>query len=442
MKIKIIVIIIVVIGFLTSPLSFADMRCNELSLINDHDLIISKGYIEKNDNITILHVSGSHYEMGYQHGWYLREYAQQNLRAFLHFSEISVDDLLSIWYQMEPYVPQQYLDEIQGLADGANVSFEEVVAAYMVIVWGDRGCFGFAAWGPATKSGYMIHSRSFDLPFDIQDPISGRYVHENHVLIIRHPDDGISSVAASVAGSMHGGGGINAEGIALGQQVCWSSDQTYAGTPAMFRTQMVLDYATNITEAVNFLITNSTLGWNFIVSDSKIPVALVVESTANHSYIGSYNHSVEAISPFWQIDHIVRRTNFFIHPEIAGTQRRLYDPSGLRGILNYFLTGEFFFVVWQSYKVMSTDLQSHWGALEANNSLSLLREGYRGDTSLLLKVIIFLAEGTSFNRAWNQWTACYQSDEYAVCFASYDTIAYFNPVYYFTLSDLFEDDRQ
>lgn len=426
---------------IVSPTSFGFIAIQSSTFISTHETIISKGNLQQYGDITVLHVNGSHYEMGYQHGWYLREPAQQNLRAFRLFSELSFEKLLEIWYQMEPYVPLQYLDEIQGLADGANVTFEEVVAAYMNIVWGDRGCFGFAAWGPATSNGDMIHTRSFDLPFNIRDPESGRYVHENHVLIIRHPDDGIASVAATAAGSMHGGGGINAEGIAIGQQVCWSNDQIYTGIPAMIRTQMVLDYAYTIDEAINYIIENSTLGWNFIVSDSKIPIAYAVESTANMSYVGTYNHSIEANPPFWQIDHIVRRTNFFIEPDIAATQRHRYDPSGLGGLINFILTGEFFFVIWRSYMVMSSDLENNWGDLTCNSSINLMREGYRGDTDLLLKIIIFLAEGTSFTRAWNQWTASYNTSEYAVCFASHDSLAHFNPVHYFDLDELFTGPR-
>ena len=140
-------------------------------------------------------------------------------------------------------MPQEYLDEIQGMADGAEISFEEIVAAYMVVVEGDLGCFGFSAWGHATKDSKLYHARSFDQPMDIQDPVSGKLAHENSVLVVRNPDDGYASLCPSVAGAMHGGGGINEQGIAIGQQVCWSKDYTFEGIPAQYRTQMVLDYA-------------------------------------------------------------------------------------------------------------------------------------------------------------------------------------------------------
>ncbi len=48
---------------------------------------IDGGWVEERDNITILHVSGSHYEMGFQHGYLLQEEVQQNIRAFLHYAE-------------------------------------------------------------------------------------------------------------------------------------------------------------------------------------------------------------------------------------------------------------------------------------------------------------------------------------------------------------------
>ena len=66
-----------------------------------------------------------------------------------------------------------------------------------------------------------------------------------------------------------------------------------------------------------------------------------------------------------------------------------------------------------------------------------MREGYRGDTDIYLRIIIFLAEGTSFTRAWNQWTVSFDTNEYAVCFASHDSVAQFNPVQYFNLNQLF-----
>lgn len=337
---------------------------------------------------------------------------------------------------MKDYVPQQYIDEIQGIADGAEIIFEDIVAANMVIIVGDMGCFGISAWGNATVDGKLYHTRSFDQPMTIKDPDTGKFAHENFVLIVRNPDNGYASINPSIAGSMHGGGGFNEKGIAIGQQVCWSKDYTLNGTPGQFRVQMVLDHASNISEAIDILTTNKDLGWNFIVSDSKVPIGYAVETTGNYSYYGTFDDPVEGKPPFWNIDNVVRRTNFFINPEIASTQRKNYNPSGFINFIKLVLRTDVFFAVWRSYKVVSKGIEKNHGFMDINNTMTMIRNCYSGKTDFLLRLIVTLAEGTSFNRAWNMWVADPQAGDLVVCFASKDKIAFENPVYYFNFYEL------
>jgi isopenicillin-N N-acyltransferase-like protein len=196
---------------------------------SSHADVLNGGWLEERDNVTILHVNGSNYQMGYQHGYLLREKVQENIRAFLHFANsfISYDAFLAMWDSMIVYVPQEYKDELQGIADGANISFNDIAVSIAAIEYADHGCYGIAAWGPATVDGKLYHARSFDLPSTIQDPVTGRYAHENIVLVVRKPTNGFASLCPSIAGSCHTGGGINEHGIALGIQICWSKDQTF-----------------------------------------------------------------------------------------------------------------------------------------------------------------------------------------------------------------------
>ena len=395
------------------------------------------GWLEVRDGVKILHVSGSNYEMGYQHGSLLKEEVRQDLRAFLNYSNASMDYLLDIWNEMKDYVPEEYIEEMQGMADGADVSFDELAAANMVVIVGDMGgCFGISAWGDATKDGRLYHTRSFDQPFNISDPVTGRYAHENSVLIVRNPDDGYASLNPSVAGTMHGGGGINEQGIAIGQQICWSKDYTLHGTPGQFRVQMVLDHASSATEAIDILATNRDLGWNFVVSDSKVPIGYVVETTASYVYIGTFDDATEGKKPFWNIEDAVRRTNFFIDPDAAETQRERYNPSGLLSFLKLVRRTDVFYAVWRSYKVVSEGIEKNWGSMDLNSTMNMIRNCYSGKTDLLLRLIVKLAEGTSFNRAWNMWVADPGTGDMVVCFASKDKIAFSNPVHYFNFYEL------
>ncbi|MBS3748623.1 MAG: hypothetical protein KGY65_02340 [Candidatus Thermoplasmatota archaeon] len=406
-----------------------------LSSTSYEDELLDGGWLIKDGNCTILYVSGSHYQMGYQHGYLLKEKTQQNIRAYLANAPTDHEKLLSIWRTMEPYIPPKYVEEIQGIADGSNLSYEDICTAYTVIIYGDMGCFGLSCWGNATKDGELLHARSFDLPMDVQDPVSGRFVHENHMLVVREPDDSIASISPSVAGSMHGGGGFNMKQISVGMQVCWSNDQTFHGIPGMIRTQMVLDNAHTATEAINILTSNRTLGWNYIVSDAKTPEGYAVETTANHTYIGSDTHPVEDISAFWSIEDMVRRTNFFIEPTIVSTQREDYNPSTLKMFFKLLKREDFFFAIWQSYNAVSKAFEKQYGSYTLPSLMTMFRESYKGNTNFLLKFIISKAEDTSFNHAWNMWIVQPSSGAFMVCFAGHDTIAYDEPAYSYNIAD-------
>jgi len=408
-------------------------------LKNSSNRLLEGGWLEERDGVNILHVSGSYYEMGYQHGYLLKEGCIENIRAFLDYTlrKFSYDELIEIWDTMKKYIPTPYIEELHGLADGSGVSFENISIVYAATECTSfMGCFGIAAWGNATVDGKLYHARSWDLPFDIRDPVSGKCVHENSVLIIRKPDNGFASLCPSVAGALNGAGGINEKGIGIGAEICWSNDQGFNGPPILIRVQWLLDYADTIEQALDILTTNRTLGWNFIVSDCKVPVGYSVEISANHSYIGTWDDPVEANKPFWSIKNVVRRTNFYINPTLAATQRNYYDPSGVLGILSTLFKGDPYFVVWNNYRVMSNEIEKNLGRLDVNSTISMVQRVYRGETDFILNFIKNLASDSSFLKAWNQWAACAENGDMVVSFATTNLNACENKVHYFNLFDL------
>jgi hypothetical protein len=379
--------------------------------------------------------------MGYQHGYLLQEKVQENIRAFLHYAStsISYNKLLAMWDTMSVYVPPEYKEELQGIADGANISFNDIAVSIAAIEYADHGCYGIAAWGPATVDGKLYHARSFDLPSTIQDPVTKRYAHENTVLVVRKPTNRSASLCPSIAGSFHTGGGINEHGVALGIQICWSKDQTFEGNPYHFRVQQVLDYATTAEEALQILNTNRTHGFNFIVSQANPPEGFIVEQSANLTYVGTYNNSVEGKTPFWGIDYVVRRTNVFINSTLAAKQRTRYDPTGFIGFLNllfYKKTNNPFFAVYQLYSSVSHEINASWGTLDLNGTMAVLQNGYRAGDNFLLRLIEKLGKGTGMAESWNQWTACPSTGGMVVSFATNDTLAYQNEPHYFNLYQL------
>ncbi|EMR74800.1 Acyl-coenzyme A:6-aminopenicillanic acid acyl-transferase [Thermoplasmatales archaeon SCGC AB-540-F20] len=413
-------------------------NCENKSVSYD---LLDGGWLEERDGVEILFINGSYYEMGYQHGYLLKDEIQENIRAFIKYAEelTSYETLLEMWNTTKQYIPSCYTTEMQGIADGANASLEKLAISYMTILQMDMQCFSYAAWSEATENGRLYHIRSLDFPLIIKDPVTGKYIQENSVLIVRKPDDGLKSIVPSMAGWINFYEGINEKQVSIGVQVCWSSDQTLKGIPVQFRVQKILDSAKDADDAINIMTSNKTLGWNFIISDAKTRVGYAVETTANHTYVGSWNNSVEEKHPFWKIKNIVRRTNFFIHPTLAATQRTRYNPGGIIGFLKLF-TGDSFFPLWRKYKSMSQEIQRNWGDIDLNSSISLLRKVYTGKTDLFMFIFVSLNKRGILSD-FHQWSACPETGDFVISFADAESYAHENQLHYFNINGLFETDH-
>jgi len=421
----------------SQSLSVNGQRFSEKS---DVSSLLDGGHLEVYDGVKVLFINGSYYELGYQHGYLLKDEVQENVRAFIDHAEkvSSYYTFLDIWNITKQYIPSCYLEELQGIADGADISIEDLAVSYMTILYMDMQCFSYAAWSDATEDNRLYHIRSLDFSLIKKDPVTGKYVQENSVLIVRKPDDGLKSIAPSIAGWINFYEGINEEQISIGVQVCWSSDQTLEGIPAQFRVQKILDSANDINDAIDILTSNKTLGWNFIVSDAKTRVGYAVETTANHTYVGTWNNSIEGKNPFWEIKNVVRRTNFFIDPTMASTQRSRYSPSGIIGFLRLFI-GDSFFLLWRKYKSMSLEIEKNWGDINLNSSISLLRKVYTGETDLFLLIFVSINKNSIFCD-FHQWSVCPETGDFVISFADSESHSHKTKLHYFNINELFETD--
>ena len=406
--------------------------------------ILDNGKLEDSNGVTVLHLNGSNYEMGYQHGILLKDEIKENMRMISIWFEkkgYSYDVILEIWDVIKDYLPQVYKYEIQGMADALEVSFEQV-AVYnswpAVINHALATCCAASVWNSATQDSKLYHIRSLDIlhpSLGIKDPETGKLFRENQILIVRNPDEAYASIYPGSAGSIFCWGGINEKAIAIGANTCLTYDSTFYGISAAFRMRMVLDYASSIDEAIDIINSNRTCGWNFIISDGNIPKGIVIEQTANLVYIGSWFDPVESIDPFWKIEHVVRRCPMFISPICSDTQklRKHYDPSGIRGLVLFLFGKNLYFTVWAKYRALSKEFENQWGTLDLNSSMSLVRNVYLGKTDFLFR----LTQKLSPYKALHQWAACPETGEMIVCFADKNNdTACKNPVHYFKLSDL------
>jgi hypothetical protein len=438
MKIKILSVF--AMFFIVSSSFAASVNPNQVNNEINSELmdLLDGAFLEERDGVKILHVNGSYYQMGYQHGYFLSEEIKQNLRAGLNFAYthgITVEQLQNAWDLTKEYMNQDIIDEFQGIADGGNISFYEINYVNLIpeLYHTDfpQLCSGFAAWGSATVGGKLIHTYSSDVPLIIEDPVSGKLPQENLIMVVRNPEGGYASMYPAYAG-YYGYGGINEQGISMCVQASWAESTTYKGMPIKYRVQLALDKASNIQEATDIITRNKTIGWNVIVSDSKVPESKVVEMNGDTAYIGTYDNDCESTYPFFKIDDVVRRTNFYISPSLAADQRSNYRINGINK----------FYPIYRLYLGMSKEINKNLGNININNSMEIMIKSYNGEAdrfiSLVHKIGIIYnaAKKAGYLQALYQWSATPDNGDMLVTFASRDNPSYENEIHLFNLYEL------
>lgn len=438
---------LLVTALFVMPLSLSENAVTKVKITNFGDTItidsthLNGGWLEEREGVRILHLNGSYYDMGYQHGALLSDEIQENLRAQLPYFEdhgFPYDNILNTWHIMDDYLPDEYKEEMRGLADGSGLSFDEIaVLNTMPALFNHMfSCCEISIWGDATTDGKLYHARSLDWSLTVPDPETGVNLHENIVLFVRNPEYGHGSVYPDCAGYITAWSGVNEQGIVVGEDSCITADTTFNGICPAFRMRMVLDCADTAEEAIDILVSNRTCGTNFVLSDAKIPIGYAFDQTANISYVGTWDDPVEGTSPFWQVRHVVRRTPQFIAPECAAVEigRLRYDPSGLRGFLEALTGKSFMFVDWTHYRALSEQIEKYYGTLDLNSTMMALREEYTGKSDFLMNLALALGA----YQTMAQFVVCPETGGMLISFASKDEKACYNPVHYFNLYELLE----
>jgi hypothetical protein len=131
---------------------------------------------EGDDQIYLLHVYGSAYDMGYAHGQLLRSQIQDVLPKFMAhvekefetyikflpqkvqsaIADIGLNAALEMTYQLtKKYTAKYFYDEIKGMSDGAGIEYSLAVRVHMLPELVKAGCSMLGAWGDAVNSGFV-----------------------------------------------------------------------------------------------------------------------------------------------------------------------------------------------------------------------------------------------------------------------------------------------
>jgi len=281
-------------------------------------LILKKASFEIQDNVKVLRIKGTPYEMGYQHGYLLADRIDVMINTTLHatiaFIALTTGNDLATskkWFWLgqkaaQKYLPEEFEEEMKGIAAGCNDAGVAVTLAE-IFLWNTNydqwciyghpnywhpqegtaaraldtvfqsagGCSSFCAWGAATGGdGKLIFCKdedNFNMPGQL----------ENRMMFIADPDQGYGHVFMSYPGMIGLDGGFNEAGFEMMTQLNSMQQETMAGCGIAVFTRLLLTHVNNVDDAIElFNQTPRCAGIAYHVADAVNKQAVVIETSA------------------------------------------------------------------------------------------------------------------------------------------------------------------
>jgi hypothetical protein len=180
-----------------------------------------------------------------------------------------IDSITTI---QKPYVPQKYYDEMAGLAAGAELKLQDVVAGNFIPEL--FHCSGFALMNSATKDGTLYHGRVLDYAVDWG-------LQEHAVIVVAEPDGAIPFVNVTYSGFIGSVTGMNAKHVSVGEMGGGGVGH-WAGVPMAFLVREVLEKAGDLDAAISVFRDNPrTCQYFYVIADGKSNRAVGMEASWN-----------------------------------------------------------------------------------------------------------------------------------------------------------------
>lgn len=257
------------------------------------------GFLEELDGHPVLHVSGSPYEMGFQHGRLLRDRVRAVTRFLL---DVKAKEMTLEWAGVkfatpqriiqgiqllqQPFIPAWYDEELRGVADGSGVPLADIrVCNFIPELF---HCSGFALSGTATVGGLTYHGRVLDYGCDWR-------LQEHPVLVVARPAGKIAFVNVTYAGFIGSVTGMNAERISVGEMGGGGLGK-WQGVPMAILMREVLHGAATLADAVAvFRDRPRTCEYFYVIADGKTGEALGMEAGADAFHTVAMGEAAERL---------------------------------------------------------------------------------------------------------------------------------------------------
>lgn len=267
------------------------LRSDVIDSFEKEKLVLSKAKLGQTSDgrIRVLFCRGTAYERGYQHGVLLRKEIQDNI-GYLYERALGVfhtEELFAETYErMRPFISQDYIDEMHGLAHGSKMSLSTIHHVHVLADMGEWGgkkklkgvikemmagkfattCSNLGVNANATADGKLYTVRVLDWGLHKVSKL-----HQYPLIVVGVPDQGIAYANIGWIGYLGAISGLNARGITLGEMGYGDpGNETLRGIPMPFLLRDILTHASNLQDVRKII--GESVGTNsyvFLMSDGK-----------------------------------------------------------------------------------------------------------------------------------------------------------------------------
>ncbi len=236
--------------------------------VTDSSFTLGSDFLTKNQQGQWeLFVSGNPLELGLKTGSLTRELFNYQEQVFVD----KIKDLVPsegkqkllkkflAWYNRKMYlnIDEQFKTEIYGMSQFASKDLDYIAEPYQRVLYFHGahdighalqdlalvGCSSFAAWGEQTADGKLLIGRNFDF-------YAGDEFAQNKIIAFVRPNEGYNFMSVTWGGFIGVLSGMNDQGLTVTINAGKSSIPFVAKTPISILTREILQYASNIEEAI------------------------------------------------------------------------------------------------------------------------------------------------------------------------------------------------
>lgn len=250
-----------------------------------------------------LYVEGGPIELGVKHGMLAQELVIAQEDAFVKQIKVMVpsESYLNFlryflaWFNkdLDTYIMQEYLLEIYGVSAFASENYDFIGPDYHRILnyhaAHDIGhalqnmdlvkCTAFGVWDERSQDSSLLIGRNFD--FYVGDDFS-----KNKIIAFVNPDEGYKFASITWGGMIGVVSGMNEKGLSVTLNSAKSDIPLGARTPVSIIAREILQYATNIEEAMAIASARqSFVSESFLIGSAEDHKAVVIEKSTKNTIL-------------------------------------------------------------------------------------------------------------------------------------------------------------